>query len=541
MATIHSGASPRLGAGVLEPRLLFAVALSLALVLAWLPVEWTIGRFIYDDMFYYLRVAQHIVAGQGSTFDGIASTNGYHPLWMIICVALALVLSGDMLVHGVLTVAALLHVAQGIVLWRILAEHVRPAVALFLTALYLLNWRTLAINLCGLEAPLATFLALAIFQQFLQSDVSSNVRSSFKAGLLLGLGALARFDLLLLVGFGCIWIFLASRQDLRRSLIDRLHCTAAAGVGVFIVLLPWFVFSHRISDALLPNSRHAVKYLSGISYDPSSPLQVLEQLRKQTMSFLYWSSDIANMLGLVPFAAPYGKGRYVALLLVMLAVLVVVGGLLAFRREKVARIGLVVLLYVGIHAGYYAVFHRVELRYIMPALALFFLATGLMVEVVLRRFPSPQLRWAMSTGAVTAFVFATISGLSAADRGHGSVRAHKYHYVALDMARWLAKHHPNAVIGAWNAGILSYFSQTQLVNLDGVINDHALKAVARSRIGDYILERRVGIIVDEPVTIEENLARFDKARSCCALVGPILYAATDGQGRYIVARPVVVE
>jgi len=287
MALIRSGESTRLVAGVLDTRLLFGVAFAFAFVLAWLPVEWTIGRFIYDDMFYYLRVAQHIVAGHGSTFDGVAPTNGYHPLWMMICVALALLLSGDMLVHGVLTVAAVLHVAQGVVLSRILSHYVRPAVMLFLTALYLLNWRTLAINLCGLEAPLATFLALAIFHKFLLGDVSSNIRSSFKAGLLLGLGVLARFDLLLLAVFCCVWILLDSRPHLRRSLIERLQCTGAAVTGVFIALLPWFLVSLHVSDTLLPNSRHAVKFLSGIAYDLSSPLQVLDQLRQQTMSFLY--------------------------------------------------------------------------------------------------------------------------------------------------------------------------------------------------------------------------------------------------------------
>ena len=37
-----------------------------------------------DDAFYYFKIASHIVAGEGSTFDGIARTNGYHPLWMIV-------------------------------------------------------------------------------------------------------------------------------------------------------------------------------------------------------------------------------------------------------------------------------------------------------------------------------------------------------------------------------------------------------------------------------------------------------------------------
>ena len=36
----------------------FAVATLLALALAWLPVETTIGTFLYEDMFYYLTLAE---------------------------------------------------------------------------------------------------------------------------------------------------------------------------------------------------------------------------------------------------------------------------------------------------------------------------------------------------------------------------------------------------------------------------------------------------------------------------------------------------
>src|SRR6266508_1727367 len=42
--------------------------------------------FTRDDAYYYFKVAQNISEGHGSTFDGINKTNGYHPLWMLICV-----------------------------------------------------------------------------------------------------------------------------------------------------------------------------------------------------------------------------------------------------------------------------------------------------------------------------------------------------------------------------------------------------------------------------------------------------------------------
>ena len=42
--------------------------------------------FTRDDAYYYFKVAQNISEGHGSTFDGIDLTNGYHPLWMLVCI-----------------------------------------------------------------------------------------------------------------------------------------------------------------------------------------------------------------------------------------------------------------------------------------------------------------------------------------------------------------------------------------------------------------------------------------------------------------------
>ena len=44
--------------------------------------------FYADDFFYYLRVAQRVVADGRSTYDGVHLTNGYHPLWMLVVIAL---------------------------------------------------------------------------------------------------------------------------------------------------------------------------------------------------------------------------------------------------------------------------------------------------------------------------------------------------------------------------------------------------------------------------------------------------------------------
>lgn len=46
--------------------------------------------YMADDTFYYLVIGQNIAAAAGSTFDGLSTTNGYHPLWQLFCALLFL-------------------------------------------------------------------------------------------------------------------------------------------------------------------------------------------------------------------------------------------------------------------------------------------------------------------------------------------------------------------------------------------------------------------------------------------------------------------
>ncbi len=43
---------------------------------------------VQDDAFYYIKIAQFLASGHGSTFNGLVFTNGYHPLWMA-CLVIA--------------------------------------------------------------------------------------------------------------------------------------------------------------------------------------------------------------------------------------------------------------------------------------------------------------------------------------------------------------------------------------------------------------------------------------------------------------------
>ena len=81
--------------------------------------------FTRDDAYYYFKVAQNISEGHGSTFDGINATNGYHPLWMLICVPIFALARFDLVLplRLLFLVMSGLSVATGILLYRLVGGY----------------------------------------------------------------------------------------------------------------------------------------------------------------------------------------------------------------------------------------------------------------------------------------------------------------------------------------------------------------------------------------------------------------------------------
>ncbi len=73
--------------------------------------------YVPDDAFYYLEIARHLAAGEGSTFDGVNPTTGYHPGWMALLVPLARAVPEPvLLVRAALALSFVLHVATAFAL-----------------------------------------------------------------------------------------------------------------------------------------------------------------------------------------------------------------------------------------------------------------------------------------------------------------------------------------------------------------------------------------------------------------------------------------
>ncbi len=161
----------------------------IAVGMAWLPLRVGLSHFVIEDMHYYMTTARNVVQGQGVTLDGKHPTNGFHPLWMLICGLVHLAVgSRDVLaMHLVLTVCAGFLIATGYVIYRCMDRRAGPILATAFLAWFLCNYRIMAASLGGLETALNGLCISLMAVYLILSGGIDTWRKSVVLGLLLGL------------------------------------------------------------------------------------------------------------------------------------------------------------------------------------------------------------------------------------------------------------------------------------------------------------------------------------------------------------------
>ena len=180
-----------------------------------LPNNW----FTRDDAYYYFKVAQNISEGHGSTFDGINPTNGYHPLWMLVCVPIFYLAQYDLILplRILVLVLASLRAATSILLYHFLKNIIARPIAM-LGALYwalnsYIHWTAYQ---QGLETGLAAFclvLFIYLLQRFENNRKTAPVTLKQIANLAIAatLVMFGRLDMVFLAGLFGLWIVFRDR------------------------------------------------------------------------------------------------------------------------------------------------------------------------------------------------------------------------------------------------------------------------------------------------------------------------------------------
>jgi len=170
--------------------------------------------FVRDDAYYYFKVAQNIALGNGSTFDGINFTNGYHPLWMLICIPIFALAKYDLILplRILLVVIAVIQAATSIMIYRLVKTHISHAVAILAAIFWSFNYYIHStVYEMGLETPIAAFSVVLVIYALSQFEKEWRIKQiPLKHFALLGLIAaiamFSRLDLIFLAVIAGIWV-----------------------------------------------------------------------------------------------------------------------------------------------------------------------------------------------------------------------------------------------------------------------------------------------------------------------------------------------
>ena len=476
---------------------ILAAALWLRLSIAWSDLETLLLRATSDDAFYYLQIAREWLGGAPPSLDGETPTNGFHPLWLWFC-ALAWQVSGEPVraLHVALTLGAGFGAATTALTWAILRRLGAPASAALLAAAFHGLHPYFAIEAAnGLETSLAVFciaLVTWLFVALADRDTAPDFREGVALGAAAGLMLLARTDAVFVwAGIGA---FLAYRA-LRTAAWTGV--ASAAGTSL-LVITPWLLWSAASLGGVVQVSGYALSEPPRLEYLAAHGDSLAVVLDRSL--FLLRDTFLDKLFG--HYFVPSGWPVWPAWVLAAAGVLALLFAIPEPERGRARRrLGLLAIPGAGIvaalawHAGV-----RWWLRewYFAPTGWLGLLVLGVALasgrELLERVAPQRRRLVVAAATAAVALVFAIL--LAPGDGARwGTQTPHRV--TQLEGARWIRENLPaGARLGAFNAGILAYFSERTVVNLDGAVNADAYRARRDGRMMDYILSRQLDHLVD---------------------------------------------
>lgn len=436
-----------------------------------------------DDAFYYLEIAGRLAAGEGSSFDGIHRTNGYHPLWLGLLALAALVVDSPV---GLLRAAFVLQVSffalSVLLCHRCARRFLRPPSAVLAVLVWLALETIHVLPFSGMEHGLQLVLFLAVADAWFEARGRPSSTRDLRVGVLLALLVASRLETLLLVGI--LATSVAGRSPFSLRGVGRI------GLPPVIVAFGWAGFSKIHFGTAVPVSA-LVKGAWSADRAASDPVGLDHGIVAAKLELLLRTIR---------------DGSTVFALAVVFGTLGLALGIAASRRSgrRGSRGGLRVLdsgpllapfvFYSVVQIAALLVLRHGNLWfqpwYFVAQPWLAGLGVGWWIETIPIRPPRRRLIAALLAVAFTAHLARTL-----VIRGLHRVDGPEDHplWAAAEAAREIS---PTVRVGSWNAGLVAFRLDGPVVNLDGLVNSLAYHEHGRLDLCGYLDDERIEVLVD---------------------------------------------
>jgi hypothetical protein len=474
-------------------------SLLIRLIVAWVRIPTLIEKTIPDDAFYYFSVARHAALDGSISINGITTTNGFHPLWLLLINPFYLLLRQDLdlPVHLALTLGAILDTATVILAYRFVRLVTgNSSAALVSAVVYGLNPRAIMYAANGLE----TALNVCLVALFLCGYGAIRARGGSLArylylGIVGGLLLLSRTDNIFLFSVVLLHATWAAfqRGELRRLLASLV---LVASVGA-----PWLLWNYLNFGTIVQSSAVAVPFVYG-ELNPispwSSPVVTLVESLRGLFNAGQWLID-ASWTGLPPLV---GLPLWIA---------VGVAGIRTWRVLKrrhesgdgLSLLGLAILAYMLLLLFHVTIRRYARAWYFAPEAWVFATLVGMLMYHSKAHQPGILWKYRRLVALAITQTFVLV-GIFWWGRGLYPWQVEMY-----QAALWVrANTPPDATIGAFNAGLQAYYSGRVVINLDGTVDGAAIEAIREKALLEYMRGMRVTYVADYDASIRLIYAPF---------------------------------
>jgi hypothetical protein len=428
------------------------------------PIDVIDGRTFSDDTYLAATVAQNIGWGRGPLY-GDEPTNGYQPLHVLLAAttwtgddaAVRAAPTRDLLDRRIKQqagIAVAFDLLAILLIAGLLSTRYGPGPeALLGAAIWALHPTPVRVALNGLETSIAAALVLAALLVWKARGDSLRWRGVL--GVLLGLGALARIDVLILIACLGVADLAASRGSL------ALRRLAVVGIAAAAVYLPYLAWSYGWTGLLFPISGRAVR-LNALSWEA-----------RHNLGLLFWLRSAGSCLGsIVKYNGP------------VLFTSCIVGLAMAWRSRRAGGAwGATVLRELGSWRVSLSFVAALYLAYSFWVLAWWFNHRYLFIALLV-----PILAGAAALRVlkprVRLRVTAVVALLCLVHPGHWGLWSEPDLDLGYrNLGLWAnERFEPGTRIGSCQTGALHYYAtQLSVHNLDGVVSASALQALEDER------------------------------------------------------------
>jgi hypothetical protein len=253
------------------------------------PVEKMLRWYTTDDAFYYFKVATNISDGYGITFDRFGPTNGFHPLWMLVCVPVFTLARVNLFLplRVLIIILGILQAATGVLLFRMTKRYFALPISMLVAILWIFSPLVHSITAQnGLEAGISAFflvLSMSMLARINAQDQPASTKQLVMIGLVGALAFLSRLDNIFVITMLGVWLVFRSSPIRYYLSLDIIAMTASVLLSYMIWVGLGLVFYQYGYSALAMIavgiiSKVTAGYLGGV-YQPPLSVPIISRIK----------------------------------------------------------------------------------------------------------------------------------------------------------------------------------------------------------------------------------------------------------------------